>query len=108
MASDYDNLPTGTKYLKLAVGLLPPLATWYITGSIWYAAAVFLIGFIVGYVISDKYTGYAFRSAGEMPRARFIPKTSEGLWRNLYQFSFGRLVCGTIAAAVFIWLSKST
>jgi hypothetical protein len=108
MANDYDNLPTGTKVLKLVAGLLPPLATWYLTGSVWYAIAVFIIGFVIGYFISDKYTGYAFRSARRDADGKIYPEDrARALAQSLPVFLGASPVCGAIAAAVFIWLSYS-
>src|SRR5262245_27716871 len=106
MANDYDNLPTGIKLLKLLGRLLPPLATWYVTDSIWYALAVFLIGLIVGNFIATQHTQYAFKAVRRDPLGRFSQEDIDRASRqSLPVFLWAPPICGAIAAAAFIWLS---
>jgi uncharacterized membrane protein len=98
--SDYENLPIGTKYLQLVAGLLPPFATWWLTGSVWYAIAVYLIGFVIGHVviyIHGQYVAWSIR--------RDASRTIED-WREqtLPVFLWGPPICGALAAAAFILL----
>ena len=104
MANDYDHLPTGTKALKLVAGLCPPIATWKITGSVWYAAAVILIGFIAGNAISKWYTKFLFRHVRRDAEGQISGDDLErGLRQSLPVFMWAPPICGVLAAAFFIW-----
>ncbi|MDB5636644.1 MAG: hypothetical protein JWP51_1552 [Bradyrhizobium sp.] len=108
MANDYNNLPTGMKVLKFIVGLCPALVTWKMTGNIWSAAAVFLIGLVAGMAVSSWYIGYLSRNAhrdasGELSGA----EVQRVLRQSLPVFLWAPAVCGIVAATSFIWLSIS-
>jgi hypothetical protein len=105
MANDYGNLPTGIKVLKLVAGLCPPIATWKITGSVWYAAAAFLIGFIAGNAFSNWHTKFVFRHVRRDAEGQISGDDLErGLRRSLPVFMWAAPICGVLAAAFFIWL----
>lgn len=104
--SDYDSLPIGTKYLSLVAGLLPPFATWWLTGSFWYAIAVFLIGFVVGQVVIYLHGQYAARSARRNDAGEMHPLDKARLMdRTLPVFLWAPPICGALAATAFILLT---
>jgi hypothetical protein len=107
MSNDYDRVPTGTKYAKLIAGFLPPLATWYLTGNVWYAIIVYAIGFIAGNFISAQATKHAFQGVQRNLNGEINPEEmSRALARSLPAFLWAPPICGAIAAAAFIWLSQ--
>lgn len=107
MSNDYDNLPIGIKVLKLAAGLCPPLATWLLTGSIWYAAGVFLTGLMLGNLISGQYTAYAFRGARRDESGNIHPDDMQhALKQSLPVFLWASPICGAVLAAAIVWATK--
>ena len=108
MNNDYDNLPFGTKLRKLIAGIIPPIATWQATGSIWYAAAVFVIGFVGGYFVSSMYDSYLIRDAQRDTEGRILPSDWERFKRqSLPVFLWAPPICGTIAAIGIVWFKNS-
>jgi hypothetical protein len=108
MSNDYDRLPASTKYAKLFAGFLPPLATWYFTGSIWYAILVFVIGFVAGNFVSTQAAKRAFQGAQRDVNGRIYPdEMSRAMAQSLPAFLWAPPICGAIAAVAVIWLSKS-
>ena len=106
MANDYDDLPTRTKVLKFIVGLCPALVTWKVTGSVWDAMAVFLVGVVAGMAVSNLYIKHLSRTFRRDASGNII---AEDLQRILNQslpvFLWAPAACGTVAAALFIWLT---
>jgi hypothetical protein len=100
MANDYDNLPIETKVVKLIVGFCPALVTWEITGSVWYAVAVFFIGLVAGIAVSNWYTAYLSRGAQRDAEGKM---SAEDLRRVLSQslpvFLWAPAASGILAAA---------
>lgn len=100
-------IPAGTRLARSVAGLLPPLATWYLTRSVWGALGVFTLGAIAGYLISTGYADAISRGArrnadGEIPAEDFSPI----LTRALPVFVWAPPVAGAIAAAAFIALHQ--
>jgi hypothetical protein len=108
MANDYDNLPTGTKVLKFIVGLCPALATWKVTGSLWSAAAVFLVGLVAGVAVSSWYTGFLSRKAQRDAEGNIGDEEVRRVLRqSLPVFLWAPAVLGSVAAVAIIWFENS-
>lgn len=107
LTTDYERLPTSTKFKKVIAGLLPPYVTWQTTGSAWYAVGVFIAGFIAGYIIDSWYMKFAFRDVRRDATGQILPEDFErALKRSLPVFLWAGPVCGAFAAFVVIWFAK--